>query len=97
MHVEIGNKHAIEGYREGDVDEVLYRSVEGERITTLRFPEGIGIEDAFRTTLVAMSHHIEAGEAPSWIESDSPGLTALLAEHYGIKNNVRPAAWGKKG
>lgn len=96
MYVEVGNEHAIEGYREND-DEVLFRKVEGQRVTRLEYPSGIGLQEAFSATVTALTHHIAQGEKPSWIVTDSPGLETLLLEHYGLstKQNRRPGSWGK--
>lgn len=97
MYVEIGNDHAIEGYREDGSEEVLYRTVEGERVTRIVFPEDTGTQEAYASAVAALSHHIEYEAKPAWIETDSPALLTLLLEHYGIneKKNVRPATWGK--
>jgi len=100
MYVEIGNDHAIEGYRDpasDDPNAVLYRLLEGEHVTRLEFPQGMGLQDAYLASVAALMHHMEDGAAPAWVESDSPGLSTLLIEHYGTnpKKTRRPAAWGK--
>lgn len=95
MYVEIGNDHAIEGYREDDSDEVLYRLVDGQRVTRLVFPEGMTTQEAFSSTVAALGHHIHPEHKPAWIESSSPALLGLLVEHYELRTNKRPAAWGK--
>ena len=99
MYVEFGNAHAIEGYRDpasDDPERVMYRRVEGQRVTSLVFPEGIGLQEAFTTAVAALGHHIEPGQVPSWIQADNPALLTLLCEHYHIPEdkNVRPPAWG---
>ena len=105
MQVKIGNAHAIEGYRDGNSDDpdlVRYRDLGGQRTTTVMFPEGIGLQEAFGTVLGLLPEHMAAtdgeGKAtkPAWIESDSQGLLALLLEHFDMdeKDNVRPRTWG---
>lgn len=100
MYVNVGNSHAIEGYRDptsDDPDLVRYRPAEGDRVTEIVFPEGITLNEAFSTTLAALDHHMESGTSPTWIESDSEGLTALLQEHWGLTaaKTSRPKTWGK--
>lgn len=103
MYVEFGNDNAIEGYREGDSDEVKFRPLEGQRVTTIGFPEGMTLQEAFTTAVAQANYHFavvdeETGERakPKWIESDSPGLKALLCEHFGLKpDTTMPKTWGK--
>lgn len=96
MFVELGNDKAIEGYRpDGTSDgEVQYRSLEGEQVTSLHFPEGMTINEAFQATVESLRYHIEAGENPVWVHSDSPGLQSLLEENYSVKKK-KPAKWGR--
>jgi hypothetical protein len=99
MYVNVGNDNAIEGYRDAtsdDPDLVRYRPLEGERVTEIVFPEGISLNEAFSTTLAALEHHMADGSSPSWVESDSEGLTALLQEHFGLTKakTSRPKTWG---
>lgn len=100
MYVEFGNDKAIEGYRDPNSDDpelVRYKPIDGQRVTTVSFPEGISLQEAFTTAVTAITYHMEEGAEPAWIESDSEGLQSLLQEHFGItasKNN-RPKAWGK--
>lgn len=97
MQVHFGNRNAIEGYRDpvsDDPDLVRYRKIEGERVTSVIFPDGIGLQEAYSNSLAALSYHMEAGESPAWIECDSPGLTALLREQFPIARLGRPASWG---
>lgn len=107
MYVEFGNSNAIEGYRDPlseDPDLVRYRPIDGEQITTIVFPEGIGLQEAFTTAVATVGLHFavadeESGERhkPAWVESDSDGLRALLCEHYGLKpSHTRPKNWGKE-
>ena len=105
MQVEIGNANAIEGYRDANSDDpdlVRYRDLEGQRVTTVVFPEGIPLQEAFQTVLGLLPEHMAPRNdkgvptKPAWIETDSPGLLTLLLEHFEIdeKSNVRPRTWG---
>jgi len=98
MLVEIGNAHAIEGFREGDDDVVHYRAVPGERVTRIVIPSGIGIQEAYASVVGAMSVHMDPTQKPAWIETDTPGLTALLYEHYGLDpaKVARSPLWGQQ-
>ncbi len=54
------------------------------RVCDIEFPEGTSLSEAF-TTITARgglwSYHSDS--PATWVESDSPGLSALLAEHFG--------------
>lgn len=100
MYVEFGNDAALEGYRDptsDDPDAVRYRALDGQRVTTITFPEDTSLQAAFSTAITALGYHMQDGAKPTWIESDSEGLTALLTEHFGItpSRNSRPKTWGK--
>ena len=100
MYVNVGNSNALEGFRDptsDDPDLVRYKPLDGDRVTEIAFPEGLSLSDAFSDTLAALEHHMESGAVPSWIESDSAGLTALLKEHWGLSDakTSRPKTWGK--
>ena len=100
MYVHVGNSNAIEGFRDpssDDPDKVRYRPLDGDRVTEVAFPEGTSLNEAFATTLAVMEHHMAQGSTPSWIESDSEGLTSLLQEHWGLaaSKTSRPKTWGK--
>jgi hypothetical protein len=101
--VQFGNDHAVEAYREtsGDSEEseLKHRSVQGRQITALVMPDDWSLSESFVTTLEVASHHFDTDpetddkHPPAWIESSSEGLTALLVEHFGLKNNKRPRGW----
>lgn len=77
MRVVLGNRHAL------DNGEGMSR---GKRATTLNFPEGTSIGEAFTNTTHpqgAWAAHAEEGATPAWVASDSDGLAQLLAEHFG--------------
>lgn len=98
FNVEVGTDKAVEGYRDAnsaDPELVRYRDAPGERIVTLTVPDGVNLVEAFRTVVGALQLHIAEGERPVWVESSSAGLTTLLAEHFEIENNERPANWGE--
>jgi hypothetical protein len=98
MYVQFGNADALEGYRDptsDDPDLVRYRPLDGDRVTTITFPEGMGLQEAFSTAVTALGYHMADGGSPAWIESDSEGLQALLLENYGLTKNTRPKTWGK--
>lgn len=101
MYVEFGNDKGIEGYRDpqsDDPDLVRYRAIEGQRVTRLTYPEGMTLNEAFQSTVTAIGYHVAEGGRPSWVESDSAGLKALLCENYGIDpNRQRPRTWGASG
>lgn len=100
MWVEIGNDHAIEGYRDpnsDDPDLVRFRPLEGQRVTTSSIPDDMNLQQAFANVVAGMAYHLEEGAKPAWIESDNESLQMLLCEHYGItkSQNTRPKTWGK--
>lgn len=100
MYVLLGNDKALEGYRDptsDDPDLVRYREIDGQRVTTISIPEGMSLNEAFQSVVTAFEYHIQTEGKPSFIESDSEGLQALLAEHYGLtkSQNTRPKTWGK--
>lgn len=101
MYVLLGNDKALEGYRDptsDDPDLVRYRDLEGQRVTSISIPEGMSLNEAFQSVVTAFEYHIAQGEKPSFVESDSEGLQALLSEHFGLTKtqNTRPKTWGKE-
>ncbi len=96
MYVQFGNDHAIAPYRD-EQNTVQFRDHPGEQVTTLLVTEGVALAEAFNSTVTNMDGHLKSGAKPAWIESDSPGLLALLEEHYGLtsEGNRRPPNWGK--
>lgn len=98
MYLHIGNDEALRSYRDpksNEPDEVLYEDHPGEWVTELLFPEGITLVEAFRSTLEAMTHHIQRGAKPKWVEGDNEALVSLLVEEWGISDNTRPPDWGQ--
>lgn len=90
MRVVLGNRHAVhkvrQGREDGSIDEVVEPLPKGKRATIIDFPDGTTLGRAF----VDVTHpqgvwasHTTEGATPAWVASDSPGLAALLAEHFG--------------
>ena len=85
MRVVLGNRdHIIRVTTEdGDTAEP---GVKGKQATVVDFPDGTSLMEA----LTAVTHpqgvwayQAKAGATPAWVASDTPGLAAVLAEHFG--------------
>jgi hypothetical protein len=98
MLVVLGNRHAIESHDHGKTWEKLPR---GKRATRVEIPEEYTLAEAF----VAITHpgqglwtrHSQDGKAPAWVASDSPGLAALVSEHFGgieVRDLEEPSTGG---
>lgn len=104
MWVEFGNENAQEGYRDpkaDDPDEVKYRPLDGQRVTTLTFPDEMGLQEAFTTAVGQVQYHFandgdDATTGPSWVDSDNEAMKTLLDEQFGTKGKARPKTWGKE-
>lgn len=59
-------------------------------LTTLVFPDGIGLEEAILTAREAISYHVEGGKIAKF-RSDNPDLVAALEAFYGLKPTLKPA------
>ena len=98
--IEFGTEDAVEGYRDetsDDPERVRYRPVEGQRIVTMSVPDGVSLNEAFRTVAAALELHIANGTRPVWVQTNSEHLTALLADLYRIgDSNIRPEHWGEE-
>lgn len=96
MLVEIGNASALDAREEEG--RKVYFAVSGERTTTVRVPDGIGMSEAFASIVDALQYHIQPGCKPVWVQSDHAGLQTLLLNHFGINpaDNIRPIEWGKE-
>lgn len=103
MYVELGNgaakqaKRTASGEPERDEDGfVVHEPIAGggARVTRVEIPEGTPLAEAFVSITQPVrgvwANHSD--EAPEWVESDSDGLAALLAEHFGCKVG-RPRGW----
>lgn len=85
----LGNRHTAEATRDPETDEVSveFTEADDENVTTVVFPDGLSIAEMFQTlTLPGGVATFHFAEVPTWVEcDDSPGLAALVAEHYGIE------------
>lgn len=89
MRVVLGNRHAISGTSQvvdGETQTVVDPMPRGKRATIVDIPDELPLGQA----LTAITHpqgvwasHAKPGAVPAWVASDSPGLAALLAEHFG--------------
>lgn len=91
----IGNDQAKEAYRENPEDKPKYREVEGQYVTTVAVPDGVGLAEAFTTVIEVVRHHMVEGGQPKWVEGDSLDLITMLKSYYGV-SKARPKTWGKK-
>jgi hypothetical protein len=96
-YIEVGTDQAKEGYRDPTSDDpelVRYRDLTGQRVVSLTVPDGVNLNEAFRTVAAALELHLSAGSIPAWVESNDKSLTTLLADLYEIEDNTRPKDWG---
>lgn len=96
MYARLGNASAVESRRLDD-GTVEHADVEGKQVTTFEFPEGLTLGDALLAVRDAWGYHAKKNDdgvpaKPAWVESDSEGLTALLAEEFGCPTIV-PNDW----
>lgn len=103
MQVQLGNAAAKDAYR--DVDgNLLYRALPGKQITTVHIPDDYSLFEGLQCITagdgVWANHSISEDPAvpavPSWVESDSPALAAVLAENYNCPIG-RPGDWDEEG
>jgi hypothetical protein len=95
MHVQLGNEAAQHAVGRDDNDQPIHEDLDGKRITTVQIPDDYTLAEAFQCITApdgVAHHHFQAGTSPTWVESDSDGLAALLAEHFGCKVG-RPKGW----
>lgn len=85
--VWLGNHAAVELSRDRK-DKEVRTSVDGKYCTVVRPPAGQSIGETFATITAAVrgvwAMHSDA-DKPAWVASTSPGLAALLGEHYGCE------------
>ena len=96
MQVLIGNDRAIEtGYDEEG--HLTVKALPGERTTQIVFPQDTSPFNAFKTTIAALTRHMEPEAKPVWIESDDKTLRRMLTEHFGLQitKSDRPEGWGE--
>lgn len=71
------------------------RPLDGDRVVRVNFPDGMPLMECAQTVTIpkgvwdfhSPGDHTESG-APAWVESDSPALQALLAEHFGCASGA---------
>ncbi len=69
-------------------DHVERRRLPDPRVVDVEFPEGTPLGEAFITVATGSGGgrglwYYHSDSPPTWVESDSPGLQQLLAEHFG--------------
>lgn len=74
-------------YDHNDETARLSIPAKGKRATWVGpFPEGVSLGEAFTTIIAANGVWVNQTHSddskPAWVASDSPGLAALLGEHY---------------
>lgn len=97
MRCDIGNDHAIEGYRldPDDPKTLTFRALPGEQVTTFVFPPGMDITEAIQSVAITMGTHIQEGAVPAWVEADDPTLQVYLCALWHLDpNHKRPSTWG---
>ena len=90
MVVEVSNDRAVVS-RDGTLVPIT-----GERVTTLRFPDSIGTDEARKCAVGAMKQHLAPGAKPRWVCSSDAEMQEWLVGHFGIEDNTRPADWGAR-
>lgn len=96
--VQLGNSNAVASTKDED-GEVVKVPVKGDQITAMVFPEGWGLGEMYLSVVEAAKFHFDDDPAtddlhpPAWVESSSPGLQAMLVEHYGLTGDARPGGW----
>lgn len=61
---------------------VDFKPLTEPRVTTVSIPDGVSLSEAFATLTAAGGVIAYHADDVTWVDSDSPGLVALLAEHY---------------
>ena len=89
MRLELGNTKAKSARRNDGDDSVTFEPLKGKRVTVVEFPEDVSLSEAFASVTAAngiWANHSD--KPPAWVASDSPGLQALLAEHFGCEEGA---------
>lgn len=84
--VVLGNRKAIIRSFDDEGNENVQPGPSGKQATVVDFPEGTSLAEAFTAVTSPQgvwAFHAEEGHQPAWVASDSEGLSALLAEHFG--------------
>jgi len=99
MQVLLGNETAQHAVGRDDNDAVIHEPLDGNRITAVHIPDDYTLAEAFQCVTApdgVWAHHGQPDTKPVWVESDSVGLAALLAEHFGCEVG-RPDGWVEIG
>jgi hypothetical protein len=100
LDVEIGNSHALEAYRVPN-DETLYFRLQEpqgvERVTHARVLRSDPVERQVVDVQGILSHSLQSGEKPDWVECSSSELTLAIISAFGMEKSAdrRPATWGR--
>jgi len=92
LQAQLGNVAAHEAVRKGNTQSFVALP-KAERTTTVQFPDGVGIAEAFTTITAAggaWAYH--SAKPPAWVESSSKPLAELLASHFHCPVG-RPTKW----
>lgn len=65
-----------------------FETLPDSRVTYVSVPEGVSLAEAFVTLTAANGVIANHADDVDWVETDSPGLTALLCEHYGCADGA---------
>jgi hypothetical protein len=100
--VQLGNSNAVTSAKDED-GQIVKAAIDGDQITAMVFPEGWGLNEMYAAVGAGGKYHFadldeaEGHHPPVWVESSSPALEAMLAEHYGLTGgsaaNRRPDGW----
>ena len=86
MRAVLGNRKAIVRTVDDDGQEHYQDGPKGKQATVIDFPEGTPLGEALQVVTNAQgvwAYHAAEGAKPAWVASDSPGLAAVLSEHFG--------------
>lgn len=100
--VVLGNRDAVQSRDHGETREPL----PGKQATVVDIDESTPLGEAFQsivhTSRGVWASHAAEGSKPAWVASDSAGMAAILAEHFGgieireLEDPYDPATAGKK-
>lgn len=94
MKVEVGNRTAIEGYRD-EYGELKFSTMSGERVTTIVMPDDLNVVQAVQEVAATLTAHMEPNTRPAWIECDNPVVHGYLCQHFDLPTtSARPTTWG---
>lgn len=91
--LELGVTDAVER-RVNEDGTVVFVPVPGERVTTFRIPDGVGLADRVSIIIAGLTHTLNPVKKPHWVDSQDLMLKASIEEHFGLNDNPRPSNWG---